>query len=496
MEEAICWIASCPADLSRFNGNDIHELKYTIALGGLLLYLIFEFLAGMKKFGFIVINIPLGGTDRGTYSSYMGTTPFFIRLPINHPDSDPSRFKPLIELIRAGVAASRGQQKGMKRALVRFRQAGRAVQAVLILGSIIEDMRDLIRGGKVKTAAAFWTEMFARQPKSPEQPLEVKQQYVSMGSEEEAQTGLRRSMTSVKTSFQKFVRKAKPKLDKDMSTSAKIFSQIDQDGSGTIDYGEFENWLREWCDKVGTSEEMTVDQLCADCNDLFDEFNDDDDDVLSLAEFSRLLNAGGLIDLLRKSGLYNSMICANLFDVQAIQNVFDQFDLDESGAMDVDELETAFHDLHMHPTHDEVRMLLRKFDEDHNGTLSKDEFTKLMLEYMSDNEAQASFTQPSYCPITMFQVALDFIRWGQTTTDLLKNEFESRGYAGLMGYRAFSGAYMYTFETTKTRWLHAEGNPIPLHKINVYLGEALLLYVTILAVSGLHFNPSVCETCL
>eukprot|EP01052_Picozoa_sp_SAG31_P054264 SAG31_NODE_14345_length_812_cov_1.015428_1_plen_160_part_01 len=84
VEEAICWIASCPADLSRFNGNDIHELKYTIALGGLLLYLIFEFLAGMKKFGFIVINIPLGGTDRGTYSSYMGTTPFFIRLPINH----------------------------------------------------------------------------------------------------------------------------------------------------------------------------------------------------------------------------------------------------------------------------------------------------------------------------------------------------------------------------------------------------------------------------
>ena len=249
-------------------------------------------------------------------------------------------------------------------------------------------------------------------------------------------------------------------------------------GRSYITFEDFQHWLHEWIEKFQITDAMHEEQLKEGCRKCFERFDTNDDGVFSLPEFERLLDSGGVEDLLREAGLYDSMMCSSLFDITAIHAVFDKFGKHKhhGGHLHLDELEKAFAMLHMHPTHEEVRRLLQKFDGSHRGHLTKDEFTRLMLDYMNANEVKTSFTQRKWCPIRMFQVDLDFISWGKVTTELLKTEFVSRGYTGLGGYLPFSGAFFYTFETAKTRWLHVEGNPIPLWKLNVYFGEALLLY--------------------
>ena len=163
-------------------------------------------------------------------------------------------------------------------------------------------------------------------------------------------------------------------------------------GRSYITFEDFQHWLHEWIEKFQITDAMYEEQLKEGCRKCFETFDTNDDGVFSLPEFERLLDSGGVEDLLREAGLYDSMMCSSLFDITAIHAVFDKFGKHKhhGGHLHLDELGKAFAMLHMHPTHEEVRRLLQKFDESHRGHLTKDEFTRLMLDYMHNDRIQHS----------------------------------------------------------------------------------------------------------
>ena len=99
------------------------------------------------------------------------------------------------------------------------------------------------------------------------------------------------------------------------------------------------------------------------------------------------------------------------------------------------------------------------------------------------------------CPINIFGLDFDFLPWGVQHTSMVGSEVISYGDAGLGGIAGLSNSNYSSIELAKTRWVrspitrtralltlpvcrqvHVMGNPAPLWKLNLYLGEALLIY--------------------
>jgi Ca2+-binding EF-hand superfamily protein len=519
---------ACP-DCYNPTASNISHIKWSIVIIGFVLYLFFEFLAGKKKRGFIVINIPLGGTQRGVGSNYMGATPFFIRLLPNHPDTDATRYKHFVRLVRAAVTASRGNKGGGSRAIDRFRKAVIKVKVMNLLGGSLAAIRE--EKAKQVAAEEAARDVGQSHKRASKRGKLQKQKHLTEANVDEAQqlsVGRLQALRGVFKSIghglaSGFANSSlDQKMDDEGTAADKIFAEIDKDGSNSINLYEFTEWLDDWIKKVGAADKAVLDggeKLKEGCKQKFMEFDVDGDNDLSPSEFNNLMDNGGLVEALKEGQLFDAMAFSNMFDVQAIHNVFDKFDEDHSGSMvslvshayltrislvshdvshglsiccccpccgshglsiqDVNELLMAFQDLNLHPNAQEVDMLLARYDDDKSGELDKAEFTKLMLDYIKNNEAKTSYNQRAWCPLRMFQIDLDFLPWGQTTTELLKDEFTSRGNEGLFGRNALCSTSYFTFETAKTRWLHVEGNPMPLWKLNVYLGEALLVYTLV-----------------
>ena len=260
-------------------------------------------------------------------------------------------------------------------------------------------------------------------------------------------------------------------VESDAGGTLKVFTEIDQDGSGKISFDEFSTFLMKWGSEHGQADMSAIQQAC---KQNFDDV-DTSKDELSLEEFSTFME-GGIINLLKAAGMWNAMALASTSDVTAIQQCFDRFDVSGDGSMDTTELMSAFHDLNLHPSIEEIDGLLHVFDDDHSGALDKDEFTRLMVEYIQNKEAKCEFAEKNWCPINLFALDFDFIPWGKQRTFITGEEIVTRGHAGFGGYAETSSTSYNSIELSKTRWLHVEGNPAPMWKMNLYLGEALLVY--------------------
>ena len=224
VESALCWLKDCHSS-EDFKESHITEVKWFTAIAGVLGYVVMEWLAGTKKRGFIVINVPLGGTLRGTSSKYMGTTPFYIRLKTNHVDTDPGRYKHLVRLIRAAVTASRGRSNRVKRSIAMFRQAGRAVQAVNQLGTIVEEMREQLKRNPVEA-----NQSKKARRKLAKQHKQLRMSHQRMGSTREIKAESRASFRAVAKSVRNtFSRMPATEL----TASAKIFAEIDKGAAAT-----------------------------------------------------------------------------------------------------------------------------------------------------------------------------------------------------------------------------------------------------------------------
>ena len=72
------------------------------------------------------------------------------------------------------------------------------------------------------------------------------------------------------------------------------------------------------------------------------------------------------------------------------RQAFAAADKDGNGALDADELRTAFHNLGWLATEDEVADVVKRFDADGNGTTEIDEFVAMMTELKSVPAIQAA----------------------------------------------------------------------------------------------------------
>ena len=69
-----------------------------------------------------------------------------------------------------------------------------------------------------------------------------------------------------------------------------------------------------------------------------------------------------------------------------LKGVFEMFDVDGSGAIDVKELKQVMQNLGMNPTDEEVARMMAEADEDQSGEIDFNEFAQLMGKKMAENE--------------------------------------------------------------------------------------------------------------
>ena len=69
-----------------------------------------------------------------------------------------------------------------------------------------------------------------------------------------------------------------------------------------------------------------------------------------------------------------------------MKGVFNMFDVDGSGEIDVSELKQVMQNLGMNPTDAEVQMMMQEADEDQSGEIDFVEFAHLMGKKLAENE--------------------------------------------------------------------------------------------------------------
>ena len=473
-----------------------------MVVGSIAAYFLFAWVAGKKKKGYVLVNVSPGGTERGETNPFAGTSPFFIRLQAGAPDSNSARYREVINVIRSAAMHSKNLGKGPKRGVLRFRAAVNVVLRGLQAGHILlfngrplpwegpialKNMRALQSEGARRLLSNGADDCASEDEEAKQVAGKGKQPYIKGSAFKDDEKivrpagpvkSLRENFASVKGAVEEHAEKSAAKnLDK--QGMIKVFVEIDIDSSGAISFAEFSKWLSDWVSRILHEEGEEANQKSKDlhkhCKAAFDAVNADGDAELSMAEFEQFM-ANGIIDLFKQSGLWGSMLTSNLLDVAAIERCFDRFDTDQSGEMDTEELMAAFLELDKRPTSEEVDMLLRVFDDDHNGVLSKKEFTRLILEYVQNQRPLTNFSERNWCPINLFGLDFDFVPWGYQYTSMDEDEIISLGDSGCAGLQGLSNSNFSSIELSKTRWMHVEGHPAPLWKLNLYLAEALLLF--------------------
>jgi len=411
-----------------YDVEDIDFWKWAVFFSCLGLFVVFEFFAGLKKKGYVMVNVSPGGSPRGELNPFAGNSPFFIRLKPGHPDMNGKRFPEVIKLIRAAAAASKSKGPGDKKGIIRFRMAVRMVIGTIRFAKTsvkagLEDVTDTeVADAKARAGlddeksqlqlSEGRTHCITEERTGLEHKIHEKGEFndAHLNGQKDAEDGskpagklmslFRRTRANRAKSLQSEPSQAAIKADSKKGAnegSTKIFAEIDTDGSGAVSFDEFSQWLDEWVvrvlreagDKDGADKAK---KLHLGCKKAFDTVNTDGDDQLNLSEFQEFM-AEGVIELFKEAGVWGAMVSSSMFDVKAIEDCFDKFDADSSGQMDVEELMDAFHELDKHPTAEEVDILLHVYDDDHSGTLEKAEFTRLMLQYVQNQRPRTEFEE-------------------------------------------------------------------------------------------------------
>jgi Ca2+-binding EF-hand superfamily protein len=482
--------------------EEVTQFKWALFCGSVMLYLVCEMLAGKFKRGYVLLNVAPGGTVRGVNQNRLaGSTPFFVRLSTGHPDSHEEIYTKAVAIIRSAIHASRIKGTGETRATLRFKAAGRAVRtAVRVTRRFVEAGPSPDEAMVLGIATRFYatnTESFelgageasaetnSPRPAGPNSAPD--NQTRTFEEEQRSSQRRKRSVRETAKAWKQTLQRAKTSLalslsgssganapQNDHSTAIKIFHEIDKDGSGLVSFDEFSAFITKYVGDRGHTD-VDMARLQQNCRIQFDGVNQDDDGELSVVEFSQFMD-GGVASMMKAAGLWNAMGLATEGDVSAIESCFDRYDDSGDGTMDVTELLAAFNDLELYPTVAEVEGLLRVFDADHSGSLDKEEFVQLMMEYIHNTKTKKEYFMKNYCPINLFAMDFDFIPWGQQRTVVSQHDIVTVGHAGIGGCKATSTTSFNSIEMAKTRWLHVEGNPAPMWKINMYLAEALLIY--------------------
>lgn len=280
---------------------------------------------------------------------------------------------------------------------------------------------------------------------------------------------------------------------------ARVFCAIDKNHDRTISLRELTAWLStasKGRDDVQTAE------LLDEVKQIFEDANKENHRIrVTLEEFWTLMYDGEVIEKLKKGGLWTHLALRHVFDEKALGEMFDyvvsQSAIEGENYIGIDQLAWCFKHMGMvAPPPSQLAKEMRMFDRSVRGKLSRTQYIELMVEHMRSRKGEINFTAELWCPMEIAGMTLDLIPWGEQVTTIVEDECITRGRTGpfassetgqinkackkhLRVEFSLSKAFMTSWEMSKARWLHAEGNPLNLHKLAGYLAEALLLYAII-----------------
>eukprot|EP01043_Picozoa_sp_COSAG02_P029264 COSAG02_NODE_1813_length_10785_cov_17.017312_6_plen_1261_part_00 len=167
----------------------------------------------------------------------------------------------------------------------------------------------------------------------------------------------------------------------------------------------------------------------------------------------------------------------------ALAECFSTFDTSKSGRLDLEELAAALDTLGLSPTDDEIAWLVSEYADGNDGCLSETEFVHMMTQYIdAGDHPQLEYTGKSWCPLNILSLDFDFLPWGKKHTMFKAAQIDVSADEGLGGFDFTASVANTSSETEKTRWLHMEGNPAPLWKLNAYFGESLVVFTVLTAI--------------
>ena len=120
------------------------------------------------------------------------------------------------------------------------------------------------------------------------------------------------------------------------------------------------------------------------CADIIGEFDDDGNNEIDFNEFLNMMwvleshsPAEGTTEAAMKGGKMHTF---NAIRVQEFREVFDSYDLDQSGGIDADELREVFLQFGHRVSDEEIGMLINEYDDDENGVIEFEEFLSMMAQ--------------------------------------------------------------------------------------------------------------------
>ncbi|MGH0169753.1 UNVERIFIED_CONTAM: hypothetical protein FKN15_077082 [Acipenser sinensis] len=166
-----------------------------------------------------------------------------------------------------------------------------------------------------------------------------------------------------------------------------IIEEVDEDGSGTIDFEEFlvmmVHQLKE--DQAGKSEE--------ELSEFFRVFDKNGDGYIDREELAEILRSSGEsiseeeMDELMADGDKNN---DGKIDFDEFKAAFDMFDTDGGGDISTKELGTVMKMLGQNPSREELDAIIEEVDEDGSGSIDFQEFLVMMVQQLKEDQAGKS----------------------------------------------------------------------------------------------------------
>lgn len=292
---------------------------------------------------------------------------------------------------------------------------------------------------------------------------------------------------------------ADPELAKLREQVARIFCAIDKNHDRTISYQELSTWLI-----TGTKgqDHKQPAEVIKSVQQKFQKANAREHRIrITLDEFWTLMHNQEIIEELKQARLWTHLALKHIFDEKALGQMFG-IAVSQTGNVgdnyiDVHQLAWCFAQMGMHvPPANQIVKKIRMFDLTVHGKLNRSQFIELMIDHIHAQPANMEFTAQLWCPAEIFGMGLDLLPWGEQITTIVEDECVTRGRTGpfakiddgavnkackrYLGVEfRLSKGFMTSWEMSRARWIHAEGNPLDWHKLAGYLAEALLMYAII-----------------
>lgn len=455
-------------------GGSIRDMRLQGFYCGVILFLLFRWIAGLMDQHFLHVGCSAGGTQRGRSNPHGGRSPFYIR--IKHADvmnQDYSRMKDIMRTTRKNSRAKRTQtvQDEEKRPGAESTSGQQSQPA-----QTVDD-----------TTEASWRSANKMPCSSCLCSDEDKDKVVGKvkGTWNWPMQGLTKHNDTDED-------KNESLTGMDVQTIEAKFNEYNTDqNDGSPDHGLSVGEIETKMWRDFRIDPDSVRALHKQHDKSGDELLDKDEFkymMLKLAARPRLIDAGHLAGN-SPSGDEKTQKSFNKYQERyylerGIEARFKEYNDGDTGNGDSDTKRLSVEEIQAHSEidfgikKDDVQKWVTDNDEDGDNMLSEEEFTYMVLMLVAPELAEVSFQVDDYCPLSFpgLSVDLDWIPWGKRNVTLTRVRCDVGGNRGLMGQKHLSDETDFEVEVTRMRWLMLDQSPANVGKVQAYVIEAYAMY--------------------